>query len=98
MDRYRGTACLEWWVNRSTCLARISVGIDNTPSDNAWNAAPHPPLEPGARDDMRLLIEASPYFTLRLADGSAVEVEVDHSEGIDRLRLVEVPDPPARVR
>ncbi|MEJ8647105.1 hypothetical protein WKI65_03215 [Streptomyces sp. MS1.AVA.3] len=27
MDRYEGTAHLEWWANRSTCLARLPVRI-----------------------------------------------------------------------
>ncbi|MFD0166548.1 hypothetical protein ACFVJH_20730 [Streptomyces decoyicus] len=27
MDRYEGTAHLEWWANRSTCLARLPARI-----------------------------------------------------------------------
>ncbi|WP_129766748.1 hypothetical protein [Streptomyces sp. L-9-10] len=87
MDRYEGTARLEWWANRSTCLARISVRIVPTVGSGTWDAAASPPLDRDAREDVQLLIEASPYFTLRFEDDSATEVEVVHSGDINHLRL-----------
>ncbi|MFD5033590.1 hypothetical protein ACFWM0_24755 [Streptomyces sp. NPDC058405] len=46
MNGYEGVARLEWWANRSTCLARIAVRITSAPGSGAWNAAALSP-DPG---------------------------------------------------
>ncbi|MCX4822809.1 hypothetical protein OG883_23500 [Streptomyces sp. NBC_01142] len=87
MDRYEGAAHLEWWANRSTCLARIPVRIVPTAGGGTWDAAASPPLDRSESEDVQLLIEASPYFTLRCEDDVAVEVEVASSGEINHYRL-----------
>ncbi|MFF3322318.1 hypothetical protein [Streptomyces sp. NPDC002889] len=87
MDGYEGTALLEWWANRSVCLARIPVRINPTAVGGTWDAVASPPLDRDASEDVQLLIEASPYFTLRFGDDSATEVEVVRSGATDHLRL-----------
>ncbi|WP_329533578.1 hypothetical protein OG568_28410 [Streptomyces sp. NBC_01450] len=94
MDGYEDRAHLEWWANRSTCLARIPVRLRQAavPDDRVWDAVVSAPLDSGAREDMQFLIEASPYFTLRFADDSVNEVEVERSGDGGGLRLSAVPE------
>jgi hypothetical protein len=94
MDGYEDRAHLEWWANRSSCLARIPVRLAAAARDSrAWDAVVLPPLDRGASEDMRFLIEASPYFTLRFEDDSVTEVEVERAAGeAGRLRLSAVPE------
>ncbi|MFD1273114.1 hypothetical protein ACFQ51_19270 [Streptomyces kaempferi] len=79
MDGNEDRAHLEWWANRSSCLARIPVRLAAGPGSRAWDAVVSPPLDRGAREDMQFLIEASPYFTLRFGDDSVTEVEVERA-------------------
>ncbi|WP_171166966.1 hypothetical protein [Streptomyces sp. I05A-00742] len=80
-------AHLEWWANRSTCLARIPVRVTALPGGGAWDAVPLPPLGHAAGEDLRLLVEADPCFSLRFGDGSVTVVEAEHSDDVGRLRL-----------
>ncbi|MEU9284118.1 hypothetical protein AB0D57_05170 [Streptomyces sp. NPDC048275] len=92
MDGYEDRAHLEWWANRSSCLARIPVRLAAVPDSRAWDAVVSPPLDSGASEDMQFLIEASPYFTLRFDDDSVAAVEVERAPGAGRLRLSAVPE------
>ncbi|WP_393098214.1 hypothetical protein [Streptomyces sp. LN325] len=92
MDGTEDRAHLEWWANRSSCLARIPVRLAAGPGSRAWDAVVSPPLDRGAREDMQFLIEASPYFTLRFGDDSVTEVEVERAGDPGRLRLSAVPE------
>lgn len=92
MDRYEGVAHLEWWANRSTCLARTPVRLAATTDPGAWEAAMAPPPDDDTRDGIRFLIDLDPYFTLRL-DDTAIGVTVEYSGDGDRLRLSEVSEP-----
>ncbi|WP_327702010.1 hypothetical protein [Streptomyces decoyicus] len=87
MDRYEGTAHLEWWANRSTCPARLPVVIVPAAGEGTWNATVSPPLDRDAGEDLQLLIDAGPHFTLRFAEDAATEVEVAHSGDVNQLRL-----------
>ncbi|MCL7491137.1 MULTISPECIES: hypothetical protein [Streptomyces] len=87
MDRYEGTAHLEWWANRSTCPARIPVRIVPAAGNGTWNATASPPLDRDAKEDLQLLIDAGPHFTLRFDDDAATEVEVAHSGDVSQLLL-----------
>ncbi|MFC9233335.1 hypothetical protein ACFTZI_30975 [Streptomyces decoyicus] len=87
MDRYEGTAHLEWWANRSTCLARLPVRIAPAAGNGARNATDAPPLGRDAGEDLQLLIDAGPHFTLRFHADAATEVEAAHSADVSQLRL-----------
>ncbi|MER5465659.1 hypothetical protein ABT010_34265 [Streptomyces sp. NPDC002668] len=89
MNSREGIAHLEWWANASTCLARIPVRVTSALGNTAWNVAVPPALD-GDDDDgesIQLLIDASPFFTLRFEDDSTTEVEATHSGDINCLRL-----------
>ncbi|WP_326611229.1 hypothetical protein OIE62_22435 [Streptomyces scopuliridis] len=85
-DDHKAKAHLEWWANPATCLARIPVSVMAAPG-RRWDATASPALSHDAREDMRLLIDASPVFTLRFQNGSATEVEVEHTPDSNLLRL-----------
>ncbi|MEV6594274.1 hypothetical protein [Streptomyces acidicola] len=51
-----------------------------------------PPLDHDAREDLKLLIDASPCFTLHF-DASAIEVQAEDFDDLDHLRLVVIPGP-----
>jgi hypothetical protein len=40
----------------------------------------------------RLLIDASPVFTLRFQEGSVTEVQTEHSGDVNQLRLIAIPN------
>lgn len=92
MDRYENTARLEWWANPSTCLARIPVRVTATTSAGEWEAVISPPLDHGAREDLKLLLDADPCFTLHF-DASAIEVQAEDLDDLDHLRLIVIPRP-----
>ncbi|MFJ5803419.1 hypothetical protein [Streptomyces decoyicus] len=89
MDRFEGTAHLEWWANRSTCLARLPVRLVPAAGHGTWNATVPPTLDRDAGEDLPLLIDAGPHFTLRSDEDAATEVEVEvaHSGGVNQLLL-----------
>ncbi|MEU1676782.1 hypothetical protein ABZ752_32805 [Streptomyces roseifaciens] len=89
MDHYE-TAHLEWWANQATCLAQIPVRVTATADTGVWEAVIAPTLDHGALKDLKQLIDAGPCFTLR-SDASAVVVQAEDFNGLDRLRLAVVP-------
>nr|QKO28674.1 hypothetical protein [Streptomyces sp.] len=50
-----------------------------------------PPLDQGASENLKQLIDADPCFTLRI-DATAVEVQAVDFDDLDHLRLAVVPD------
>ncbi|MEE4418065.1 hypothetical protein [Streptomyces nigrescens] len=90
MNGQETTAHLEWWANPSTSLARIPVSVTATPG-GGWDATASPALDHDAREDLQLLIDASPVFTLRFQDGSVTEVTAEHSGDVNQLRLSATP-------
>jgi hypothetical protein len=85
-------AHLEWWATPSTCLASVPIRL--TPAgDTAWNATASPELDPQADEDLQLLIEADPIFTLRFGNDSTTTVVVEPSGELNQLRLSAAPNP-----
>jgi hypothetical protein len=84
-------AHLEWWANPSICLAGIPVRLTSA-GDTAWSATPSPKLDPGAEEDLQLLIEADPICTLRFEDGSITVVVVERPGQLNQLRLRTAPN------
>ncbi|GHF36245.1 hypothetical protein [Streptomyces morookaense] len=87
MDHCDGVAHLEWWANLSTCLMRIPVRVAAAADDTAWDAIISPVVEGEAQEEVQLLLDADPVFTLRTADGVVATVAAEHSGDINRLRL-----------
>ncbi|MEV6774980.1 hypothetical protein [Streptomyces syringium] len=90
MDRYEKTAQLEWWANPSTCLSRTSIRVTATDSTGEWEAVVSPPLDQDAYENLKQLIDADPCFTLRF-DTSAIEVQAQDLDDLERLRLAILP-------
>ncbi|GAA3487874.1 hypothetical protein [Streptomyces cremeus] len=86
MDRDEKTAHLEWWANPFTCLARISIRVTTVAGTGEWEALFSSPLDQDVRENLKQLIDADSYFTLRF-DASAVEVQAEDFDGVDHLRL-----------
>ncbi|MFJ2559230.1 MULTISPECIES: hypothetical protein [unclassified Streptomyces] len=89
MDRYEGTATLEWWANRSTCLGRLPVRVTVRVTGDNWTceATPEPPPAAEHRENFNLLRQLDPYFTLRFDDASALLVHVVETRVEGRLIL-----------
>ncbi|MHA4813080.1 hypothetical protein ACXZ65_01865 [Streptomyces aculeolatus] len=78
MDSYEGSATLEWWANRSTCLHRVGVRVAVRAIGNDWacDAFLEPPLSAGERESFDFLMRLDPLFTLRLDEESTLLVDV----------------------
>ena len=79
MDRYQGSAKLEWWANRHTCFGDFTVEVDVTPdAETGWEAtaALAPPLTGDDLVGFDFLMSLSPYFTLRFPDDSTFDVGI----------------------
>ncbi|MEU9188462.1 hypothetical protein AB0D14_28810 [Streptomyces sp. NPDC048484] len=87
MNGDEGTAQLEWWANSSTCLACIPVRIAAVPGSQAWDAVTSPALDEDEPEGIQFLLDLSPFFTLRFADNSGTEVEVEQVGDANHLRL-----------
>ncbi|MCX4680163.1 hypothetical protein OG413_33660 [Streptomyces sp. NBC_01433] len=92
MDRYEKTAHPEWWANPSTCLARILLRATSTANTGAWEAVFSPPFDHGVGENLIQLIDADSCFILRF-DTSAVDVQAEDFDGVDRLRPTVIPEP-----
>ncbi|MGH4033578.1 hypothetical protein ACQB60_32135 [Actinomycetota bacterium Odt1-20B] len=92
MVRSEDMALLEWWANESTCLTLIPVMVTTSASPGEWEAVIPPPFDHDAREDLQLLLDADPYFTLRF-DASAINVQAEDFDGLDRMRLIALPQP-----
>ncbi|MCX5281356.1 hypothetical protein [Streptomyces sp. NBC_00198] len=73
-----GTATLEWWAHRLTCLGAFEVRIAIRITDHSWTCdaslCPLPPAQ--EREDFASLVEVDPFFALRFDDGSTLDVQV----------------------
>ncbi|MFJ1704760.1 hypothetical protein [Kitasatospora sp. NPDC088346] len=89
MDRWEGTATLEWWADRSTCLARLGVRVTAHALGDGWagGAVLDPPPSESDRADFELLMTLDPLFTLRLDEGSTILVDVRTTVGEEQLGL-----------
>lgn len=85
------TAHLEWWANQSTCLARIPVTLKAVSTKGEWEALISPPPDDDALNHLQELIEASPYFTLRLG-ASVITVQAQPLGNTNHLQLAAVPE------
>ncbi|MFF8387093.1 hypothetical protein ACF053_26075 [Streptomyces kanasensis] len=90
MDCDEEAAHLEWWADQSTCLARVPVRVIATPSTGEWRAVVLPPFDDVARQNLEGLLDVDACFTLRFG-ASAIEVQVEHYDRGDRLRLAAIP-------
>jgi hypothetical protein len=89
MDSFEGTATLEWWANRSTCLARLGVRVAVRVTDNDWtcDAVLEPPLTAEDRESFDFLMALDPLFTLRFDEESTLHVNVVAAGTDGRLTL-----------
>ncbi|UWE10172.1 hypothetical protein [Actinacidiphila bryophytorum] len=89
MDSFEGAATLEWWANRSTCLAGFGVRVAVRVSGNDWTceAVPDPPLAGEDQDSFGFLMALDPVFTLRFDDESLLHVNVAVAGRDGRLTL-----------
>ncbi|MFI6703843.1 hypothetical protein ACIBJC_33735 [Streptomyces sp. NPDC050509] len=89
MDSYEGTATLEWWANRSTCLSRFGVRVAVRVADNHWtcNANLEPLLSAESRESFTFLMQLDPHFTLRFDDDGTLLVNVVETGVEGRLIL-----------
>jgi hypothetical protein len=89
MDSYEGTATLEWWANRSTCLARLGVRVAVRVTGNDWtcDAILEPPLSGEDWEGFDFLMALDPVFTLRFDEESSLHVNVAATGGDGRLTL-----------
>lgn len=86
-DRYVGPASLDWWANRSTCLANFEVTVTADGSD--WHATAV--LEhAGDLDDLRFMCQLDPLFTLQFTDSGDIDLIVDVAVGADHPVLTEL--------
>lgn len=86
MDTCEALARLEWWANRDTCLSSIDVRVLVVSDDSGWHASAAfvSPLTDEDRQGWVLLMELSPYFTLRFEGDLDAAVDVcveERSEG-----------------
>ncbi|MFD3458069.1 hypothetical protein ACFWVC_38630 [Streptomyces sp. NPDC058691] len=89
MDSYEGTATLEWWANRSTCLARLGVRVAARVTGNDWtcDAILEPSLTAEDRESFNSLMALDPLFTLRFDEESMLHVSVAATGDDGRLTL-----------
>lgn len=89
MDSYEGTATLEWWANRSTCLGRFGVRVVVRITGNDWtcDAISEPPLSAEDQESFDFLMELDPLFTLHLDEESMPLVKVVAAGADGRLFL-----------
>lgn len=91
MDSYAGSAWLEWWANRDTCLGSVEVNLRVTVDGEGWRAlaAFAMPLEGEEREAWEFLMQLGPCFTLRLREDeqATIEVRVEELERGERLAL-----------
>ncbi|MGW6268845.1 MULTISPECIES: hypothetical protein [unclassified Streptomyces] len=89
MDSYEGTATLEWWANRSTCLGRLRVQVAVRAAGDTWTseATFASPLATEDRESFDFLMQLDPHFTLRFDDVSTVLVKVVEAGVEGRLIL-----------
>ncbi|MET9604139.1 hypothetical protein ABZZ17_03625 [Streptomyces sp. NPDC006512] len=78
MDVWEGTAVLEWWANRSTCLGAFGLRIRVSASDALWacDAVLDPPLSEDDQEVFDFLMDLDPVFTLRFDEASSLTVHV----------------------
>ncbi|MER6137085.1 hypothetical protein [Streptomyces sp. NPDC001815] len=78
MDSSEGTATLEWWANRSTCLGRLRVEVAFRVAGDNWTceATFESPLAAEHRESLDFLMQLDPHFTLRFDDASTLLVKV----------------------
>lgn len=89
VDSYEGTAMLEWWANRSTCLARIGVRVAVGVTGNDWtcDATFEPSLTGEDRESFDFLMALDPLFTLRFDEATVRHVNVATTADDGRLSL-----------
>ncbi|MDI9834406.1 hypothetical protein [Streptomyces sp. KAU_LT] len=89
MDSYEGTATLEWWANRSKCLARLGVRVAVRVTGNNWtcDAILEPSLTAEDRESFDLLMALDPLFTLRFDEEGMLHVSVAATGDDGRLTL-----------
>ncbi|MFE0000290.1 hypothetical protein [[Kitasatospora] papulosa] len=89
MDSYEGTATLEWWANRSTCLGRFRVQVAVRAAGDTWpsEATLESLLAAEDRKSFDFLMQLDPHFTLRFDDASTVLVKVVEAGIEGRLML-----------
>ncbi|QFG23440.1 hypothetical protein [Actinomadura sp. WMMB 499] len=85
MDTYEALARLEWWANRDTCLGSVDVQVLVVSDDSGWHASAAivSPLTSEERQAWVLLMELSPYFTLRFEDDVDATIDVSVDERSD---------------
>ncbi|MEU9298681.1 hypothetical protein [Streptomyces sp. NPDC048266] len=73
-------------------MARIPIRATATANMIEWEAAFSPPPDHSIRENLKQLIDSDSCFTHHF-DTSAVEVQAEDFDGVDRLRLTVIPEP-----
>lgn len=89
MDSYEGTATLEWWANRSTCLGSFGVQVMVRIAEDTWTskATLESSLTMEDWENFDFLMQLDPHFTLRFDDASTLLVKVVKAGAEGRLCL-----------
>ncbi|MFF3263659.1 hypothetical protein [Streptomyces sp. NPDC002932] len=89
MDSYEGTATLEWWAHRSTCLGKFRVQVAVRTAGDIWTseATLESPLAAEDGESFGFLMQFDPHFTLRFDDASTLLVKVVEARVEGRLIL-----------
>ncbi|MFI1582870.1 hypothetical protein [Embleya sp. NPDC020630] len=85
MDRFVGSARLEWWANTSLCLGEyeidITIAVD---AANAWHASGRHSiaLDTTEREGWDFLMELDPHFSLAFPgeDHGGILVHIDEAK------------------
>ncbi|MYW02515.1 hypothetical protein [Streptomyces sp. SID3343] len=96
MDRFVGSARLEWWAHQSTCLGEYEIDITVTvDAAGAWHASGRHSiaLDTTEREGWEFLIGMDPHFSLAFPgeDRGGLMVRVDEARD-GALTLTEAQD------
>jgi hypothetical protein len=90
VDRFEGTAWLDWWANSSTNLGGIEVLVTVTHTAGAWEARGHLIDDHDeVREGFAFLCDLDPAFTLRFVDEATLQVIAHASDDHRRFTLIE---------
>jgi hypothetical protein len=91
MEGYEGSAALEWWANRSTCLGIFGIRVTITAETDSWlaQATVARPFTAEEHEGFDFLMALDPVFTLRFDDDSTVMLHVTKQDQSSDLTLRE---------
>lgn len=93
MERYGGSARLEWWANTHACLGAAEVNLEVALDATGWHASARftvPPVDEEFEAWSLMLLD--PCFILRLLEDeqAAIEVRVEQPQLAASLALTAI--------